>query len=105
MNTKNSIANEIKKFTIENNLPLDKLYYNSMSSVLQSILWGAMTYKKRPKQILKDLKDRNLSLKDIKIKQYYGNSFKYKIKSFVVYCFKFKVVFKTCCFLYRVFSK
>ncbi|MBQ9782709.1 MAG: glycosyltransferase, partial [Clostridia bacterium] len=66
------VANEIKNFTNANNLPKDKLYYSALSSVLQTILWGARTYKKNAKKVLLYLKDKKLILKYIKGKQYYG---------------------------------
>ena len=99
------VAREIKRFNEEKNLPYDNLYYNAMSSVLQSLLWGAMIYKESPSKILKGLKENDLNLKDIKYKQRYGTSFKSKIKIWLAYNFKHKTIFKLSCFLYKIFKK
>ncbi|MBR5438696.1 MAG: glycosyltransferase [Clostridia bacterium] len=99
------VAREIKRFNEEKNLPCDNLYYNSMSSVLQSLLWGAMIYKKSPSKTLIGLKENDLSLKDIKYKQRYGNSFKNKIKIWLAYNFKHKIIFKLSCYIYKIFKR
>ena len=99
------VACEIKRFNKEKNIPYDNLYYNAMSAVLQSLLWGAMLYKQSPNKILLRLKESGLTLKDIKYRQRYGTSFKSKIKIWLAYNFKHKTIFKLSCIAYKVFKK
>ena len=99
------VAGEIKRFTLKNQKTLDGLYYNSISAVMQEILWSCVIYKKSPKNVISDLKEKGVSLKDSKFKRPYGKTFKSKFKTWLTYNFKHKFIFLLACFIYRLIGK
>lgn len=99
------VASEIKCFTHENQKPFDDLYYNSISAVIQELLWICVIYKKSPQKVIAELKEKGFSLKDNKFKRYYGNGFKYKFKTWLTYNFRHKLVLIFTCFIYRLIGK
>ncbi|WP_173468753.1 glycosyltransferase [Fibrobacter succinogenes] len=99
------VVGEIKRFTLENQKPLDGLYYNSISAVIQEMLWGCFIFKKSPLKAIAELKDKGVSLEDNKFKRPYGDSFKYKFKTWLTYNFRHKFVFIFTCFIYRLIGK
>ena len=99
------VAGEIKRFTFENNKPLDGLYYNSMSGVIQDVLWSCVIYKMSPQKVISELKEKGVSLKDNRFKRPYGKAFKYKFKTWLTYNFRYKFVFIFTCFIYRLIVK
>lgn len=99
------VAGEIKRFTFENKKPLDGLYYNSMSGVIQDVLWICVIYKMSPQKVISELKEKGVSLKDNRFKRPYGKAFKYKFKTWLTYNFRHKFVFIFTCFIYRLIGK
>ena len=99
------VVGDIKRFTLKNQIPFDGLYYNSISAVMQEILWSCVIYKKSPLKAIAELKDQGVSLDDNKFKRPYGDSFKYKFKTWLTYNFRYKFVFIFTCFIYRLIVK
>ncbi len=96
------VAGEIKRFTLENQKPFDGLYYNTISVLIQEALLNCMIYRKSPQNVIAELKEKGVSLKDNKSKRYYGKTLKYKIISWITYNFRHKFVFIFTCFIYRL---
>ena len=99
------VAGEIKRFTIENQKPFDGLYYNTISVLIQEALLNCMIYKKSPQNVIAELKEKGVSLKDNMSKRFYGKTLKYKIISWITYNFRHKFVFIFTCFIYRLIGK
>lgn len=96
------VAGEIKRFTLENQKPFDGLYYNTISVLIQEVLLNCMICKKSPYNVISELKENGVSLKDNRFKRPYGKTLKYKIISWITYNFRHKFVFIFTCFIYRL---
>ncbi len=95
---------EIKRFTDQHSLPHDDFYNECLAAPLSSLLWGAMISGISPLEVIEDLKNSGIELKELKAKRFEGDSIKYKFKSELQYRFRYPIIYAVTCWFYRLIS-
>jgi len=96
------VCSEIKRYGILKNKQSDPAYVKCLSQAVMIFLWGAMIFKINPIKALKDLEENDVSTRDIHNLAFEGRAFKYKIKSFLEFLFRFKILYVVVCFVYKL---
>ena len=99
-----TVCLEIKSFTDQHGLPHDDFYNECLAAPLSSLLWGTMISGISPFEVIEDLKNSGIQLKELKAKRFEGDSIKYRFKSELQYRFRNPIIYVISCWLYRIIS-